>query len=162
MERFWKKVRKTKTCWLWTAMKDQNGYGRTRYKGRPSVPAHRVAYELEVGPIPEGLELDHLCRNTSCVNPSHLEPVTHAENIRRGYAAQSHCRSGEHRMVEGNIVVDENGHRLCRQCAKSRFKKWRDRNQEALKVINSRYYANNRERILARRGERAARLKHTI
>lgn len=84
-ERFWSKVVEIDgdgSCWLWTAAKSGKGYGcvvidRRRY------PAHRVAYEMFVGPIPEGLEIDHLCRVRNCVNPAHLEPVTHAENVRR-------------------------------------------------------------------------------
>lgn len=72
-------------CWIFSNGDSPggNGYGRLRRNGR-SIPAHRYSYEVRVGPIPEGLELDHLCRNTQCVNPDHLEPVTGAENRRRG------------------------------------------------------------------------------
>jgi hypothetical protein len=79
--RFWSKVDQGEDCWRWTAC-TSNGYGRFSVKRQP-VLAHRFAYELLVGPIPEGLELDHLCRNRWCVNPDHLEPVTHDENVRR-------------------------------------------------------------------------------
>ena len=68
----------TETCWLWTGPKYHNGYGQAR-GGR----VHRLMYEALVGPIPDGLELDHLCRIRECVNPEHLEPVTRAENARR-------------------------------------------------------------------------------
>lgn len=67
-------------CWNWTAARTKLGYGKIS----PRLLAHRAIYELSVGPISDGLELDHLCRNPSCVNPDHLEPVTHAENLRRG------------------------------------------------------------------------------
>lgn len=77
-------------CWPWLGTKSRLGYGTaaTKVAGRTNQ-AHRVVYEALVGPIPTGLELDHLCRNTSCVNPSHLEPVTHAENMRRMGLARS-------------------------------------------------------------------------
>ena len=93
--RFWAKVDKSDGCWLWTGACDRKGYGRFRAETGESVAAHRWVYEQEVGPIPEGLEIDHLCHsNTSCVaglgclhrkcvNPAHLEPVTHAENLAR-------------------------------------------------------------------------------
>jgi hypothetical protein len=80
--RRWANVDTTGECWIWTGTTDRHGYGRVRPDGR-STGAHRWSYEATVGPIPEGLELDHLCNNPPCVNPAHLEPVTHAENMRR-------------------------------------------------------------------------------
>ena len=75
-------------CWWWIGnLVDQHGYGRFA-AGRPSQLAHRVSYGLYVGPIPEGYDIDHLCRNPRCVNPSHLEAVPHVENIRRGRNAK--------------------------------------------------------------------------
>jgi hypothetical protein len=100
-ERFWSKVRVSQCgCWLWTAYVTPSGYGR--YQLRKSVPriAHRVAFEALIGPVPAGLDLDHLCRVRSCCNPRHLEPVTRSENTRRGltpemmrakHAAVTHC-----------------------------------------------------------------------
>ena len=77
-----KVVKNDNECWIWTSRVDRGDYGYFHYekKGRR---AHRVAYELLVGPIPDGLELDHICNVRRCVNPDHLEPVTHAENHRR-------------------------------------------------------------------------------
>lgn len=86
-ERFWSKVEKTDSCWLWRGAAAGGGYGHLLVDGR-FVQAHRYAYETLIGPIPEGLELDHLCRVRRCVRPEHLEPVTRGENIRRGYASR--------------------------------------------------------------------------
>ena len=84
MDRFFSKIKVSKNnCWEWIGAKIKAGYGEFYYKGKP-VYAHRFAYELYNDKIPEDLELDHLCRNTICVNPQHLEPVTHTENLRRG------------------------------------------------------------------------------
>lgn len=85
-DRFWQIVDPTGFCWLWTGSKNQNGYGRFQpHPGtnRKTSSAHRVAWELLIGPISPGYEVDHLCRIKLCVNPDHLEPVTKAENIRR-------------------------------------------------------------------------------
>lgn len=92
-KRFWLKVDKNGPggCWLWTSTLIKGGYGRFGLNGR-HVLAHRYSYELNVGPIPEGMEIDHVydrgCRHRNCVNPAHLEPVTKDENIRRMIAAQ--------------------------------------------------------------------------
>jgi len=101
-------------CWLWTATRDARGYGKVSREGRMAL-AHRVSYELHVGPIPDGLTLDHLCRVRHCVNPAHLEPVAHAENVRRGAAVQTHCRKG-HPFDEANTHIDKRGWRECRAC----------------------------------------------
>lgn len=85
-QRFWQKVEKSADgCWLWAGTILPSGYGQFRV-GLGRARAHRFAYELLVGEIPEGLTIDHLCRNIRCVNPDHLEPVTAAENVRRAVA----------------------------------------------------------------------------
>lgn len=93
-ERFWPKVMKGPACWLWTASFDARGYGQINAGGRRGKPlgAHRVAYELVKGEVPAGMVLDHTCRNTWCVNPDHLEPVTQAENMARGALGDMHRR----------------------------------------------------------------------
>jgi len=118
--RFWAKIRKTDTCWIWLGYKTELGYGRYWY-GKKQVMVHRLAYELCVGNIPEGLELDHLCRNTSCVRPEHLEAVTHQENMLRGNgysgrnAQKTHCNWG-HPFKGSNLHLTPDGHRVCITC----------------------------------------------
>lgn len=77
--RFWSKVNKTRECWIWTAYVSRSGYGQIGVEGK-IVKAHRLAYTLLVGPIPAGMEIDHICHVRSCVNPAHLRLATHAEN----------------------------------------------------------------------------------
>jgi hypothetical protein len=99
-QRFWAKVAKTEGCWLWTgAITKRTGYGAFgmqlgNVNRWHNVLPHRFAYELLVGPVPEGLELDHLCFVRRCVRPEHLEPVTAAENHRRALARKTHCPKG--------------------------------------------------------------------
>ena len=127
-ERFWPKVNKVGPlpdyaphlgpCWLWMAGKIR-GYGNFRTQG--GTQAHRFAYSLEFGTIPDGLELDHLCRNRACVRPSHLEAVTGLVNIRRGYAARytGFCRHG-HPYTPENSGYRPSGKRYCRLCQRER------------------------------------------
>lgn len=118
--RIWQKIDQTESCWLWTAARGGGGYGIISVDGHMR-PAHRVLYELVVGPIPEGLQLDHLCRVRHCVNPGHLEPVTARENTLRGdtiparCSARSHCING-HAFTEANTYRTREGWRACRAC----------------------------------------------
>lgn len=133
-ERFWPKVNKTATCWLWTAAKTHDGYGvlGSGGRGEHKIYAHRYTYETLVGPIPTGMQLDHLCHTAdpgclkgdacphrACVNPTHLEPVTGRENAARtGKARKTHCDRG-HEYTPAN-TMRLNGRRTCRTCRNMR------------------------------------------
>lgn len=126
-DRFWPKVEATGFCWLWRGAIDNAGYGVVNVGGRRVNRAHRVSYEILVGPIANGLHLDHLCRVRHCLNPDHLEPVSPAENMRRGFApaarvaATDLCGRG-HSMADA-YVRPGNGYRMCRVCQEARRKK---------------------------------------
>lgn len=126
--RFWAKVNKQGPrfgskgrCWLWTAHKGTKGYGQFKVNGRV-VEAHCFAY----GPVPDGLELDHLCRRGLCVRRSHLEAVTHAENLRRGESPSAHNSTKtqclrKHPLSGANLYVRPDGKgRDCRKCHRDR------------------------------------------
>lgn len=129
-QRFWSKVDKTSDCWTWTGSHfKQTGYALFNVKmtdgvWRPTT-AHRVAYRLSTGPIPDGLVLDHLCRNRWCVNPAHLEPVTRGENVLRGegrsaqQARWTECPRG-HSFDGPNTYIRPSGKRECRTCMNAR------------------------------------------
>lgn len=119
-------------CWLWQGALKSNGYGRVDR----STLAHRWAYQAFVGPIPDDLVVDHLCRRKSCVNPLHMELVTIAENVRRHFRLQTHCRNG-HEFTPENTYRYSDGVRKCRTCHRTQ---------------QGRY--GKTEKVLARRRER--------
>jgi hypothetical protein len=126
--RFWSKVDvgHPSDCWEWQAARFPLGYGHFRAHGY--MYAHRYAYAITRGPIPDGLSLDHLCRNPPCVNPWHLEPVTHRENVLRGKVpgpkperrkvVGSHCSYG-HEMTAENTFTPRAGRPICRICKRA-------------------------------------------
>lgn len=137
--RFWEKVVKSGptpihrpelgSCWVWLAGKDTSGYGCFKL-GRTRA-AHRLAYEALVGPVPSGMQLDHLCRVRHCVNPAHLEVVTPRENTKRGEVGsnmrvKTHCPQG-HEYTTENTYRAPRGDRQCRTCMAQRCRQWRTR-----------------------------------
>lgn len=139
---FWSKVDKSgglEACWAWMGSISKKGYGMFyRASDKRWLGAHRVAYELTVGRIPEGLHIDHLCRVRNCVNPSHLEPVTPTENTLRGvgFAAQNarktHCLEG-HELAGDNIAIRPRGggERECKTCRSERDRKYKSKQRIA-------------------------------
>lgn len=142
-QRFWPKVDKAGPlppwapflgpCWLWTAGTSWGGYGKFSLGAREDggAYAHRVAYELEVGPIPDGLVIDHLCRVRLCVRPDHLEPVTNRVNLLRAPRsvsaenhAKTHCVHG-HPFDEANTHWSPDGRRVCRACKRETMRRLR-------------------------------------
>lgn len=116
------KFEKTDTCWNWTGYLDRAGYGVVNSRGLRIRQAYRLAYTAWVGPIPDGLHLDHLCRNPRCIRPDHLEPVTPAENARRAgpYRRPTHCKRG-HLLSEDNVyrAPSRPQWRVCLTCIKA-------------------------------------------
>jgi len=127
--RFWRKVAQDGDCWLWTAAKDpRSGYGRVRVHGKTAY-AHRIAYELMVGNIPDGLHLDHLCRNRACVNPYHLDPVTPLINTQRSpiaHGAKTTCRYGHPYSGDNLLIVNAatGRRRHCKKCQAAAVRRW--------------------------------------
>jgi len=127
-ERFWAQVDQTASdCWEWVGVRmgSRAGYGQFSVNGK-LWRAHRWAYQRFVAPIPDGMALDHLCRNKCCVNPDHLEPVTPSENTRRHYALVTHCPQN-HAYDEDNTYVKPNGTRRCRACNTTDARRYRTR-----------------------------------
>ena len=121
-------------CWEWQGFRMPLGYGQFGHKSdgkNQMLYAHRVSYTWFVGPIPDGLTIDHLCRNPRCVCPWHLEPVTNAENIRRAAAVVTHCKHG-HEFTEANTYRNKStGRRECRACNARRGRELRAKRRTA-------------------------------
>jgi hypothetical protein len=119
---YWSHVQVTSGCWPWTGYKNAKGYG---FHG--SATAHAIMYKAVYGPVPRGMNIDHVCNNTSCVKPSHLAAVTPRANVLRGKtvaafnAAKTHCKRG-HEFTEDNIYRSKFG-RQCKTCVRARQRK---------------------------------------
>jgi len=122
MDKYNNKINKTEDCWLWTGEIDLKGYGVITIKGKRRR-AHRIIYELLIGEIPLGLEIDHLCRVRNCVNPKHLEPVSRTENLRRNVpfrkeVLKTHCKNGHEFSLKNTKIRIFKGNpwRVCKKC----------------------------------------------
>lgn len=136
-DRFWEKCipEPNSGCWLWIAAATYHDGGYGRFTISKAMRAHRVAYEALCAEIPPGLQLDHLCRTPCCVNPAHLEPVTNAQNARRGMVgiasgakqrAKTHCPRGHAYSVD-NTLIGTKGERVCRICKRAVHRAWKKR-----------------------------------
>lgn len=153
IERFWASVEKGE-CWIWTGQ-TRRGYGRFTIDGK-QFAAHRVAWVLASGAEPKSEVLDHLCREPSCVNPSHLDDVTQSTNSQRGangYGSREICRAGLHDISDtANVVVGKNG-RQCRECVREA-----QRQYDAKKREDPAYRAAEAKRLREWRQRRSGRL----
>lgn len=135
-ERLFPRIDATGPCWLWTGATNRSGYGVINAGRRIGpVVVHRAVWELLVGPIPAGLELDHLCRVRACCNPDHLEPVTRAVNVARGSRGAgrprlTHCKNG-HPFTPKNTLPNGGHGRACRTCANAANRRYRARKKTA-------------------------------
>jgi len=133
---FWLRVQQQGDCWIWMGSKNGRGYGHVRRR-QGNIRVHRLSYRMWVGPIPSWLEIDHLCQTRLCVNPAHLELVTHAENIRRRYQrqpAKTHCKRGHPFSSENTYIyvrpAPRGKVRFCRACHNIHTKAWVQRRKE--------------------------------
>jgi hypothetical protein len=148
-------------CWIFSGTITPNGYGQVYHNGNTHALAHRVVFEAVVGPIPEGLVIDHICRVRHCVNPEHLEPVTQRENLLRGQgaaaknAARTHCQRGHEFTPENTFTYSTQPAYLrgCRTCRRdndrARWRSRRDMTPEELAVRHG-YDRRAKERKQAR------------
>lgn len=144
VESFWRNVARASDaeCWAWTGRTIRTGYGLflwTANGKRTGTTAHRYAFQLMHGALPKDVDLDHLCRNRACVNPAHLDPVSHTENVRRGRSGafnreKTHCVRG-HAYSPENTRRNSKGGRVCRKCSAIHTVNWKRRKRGALDAI---------------------------
>lgn len=133
-----KTVTDSSGCQVWTACKSQDGYGRVKWSGK-LLMAHRVAFEDKHGPIPEGLVIDHLCRNRACINVDHLRVVTRRENTlaegslatSKMHSMKTHCVNGHALVVENLVRGGANGKRTCKTCTRATVARYMERKRSA-------------------------------
>ena len=153
----WQRIVMVDSCWEWIGTTHKEGYGAIRVGGHGSkwVGAHRVMYELFRGKIPDGLTIDHLCRNTRCVNPDHLEAVTMRVNVLRGFspwaknARKTHCLRG-HELLGENLYLNPAGSRVCRTCVAANGRATVAAHPERVRENQRRYRAAHKAEISER------------
>jgi hypothetical protein len=164
-ERFWRNVHKTPWCWVWTGYERGEGYGWFWFRSR-AMPAHRWAYEQAKGPVGDGLQLDHLCRNRACVNPDHLQPVTCRTNVLRGNAPpaanarKTHCKRGHLLGLPGKQG------RKCAECHRQRTltcwrKRYRSPEAKLAEAAGRQYHPFDSVRDAGLRAARAGQPRET-
>ncbi len=137
-------------CWEWMGSRTKGGYGKVTFIVQGAT-AYRAAYEIMIGPVPHGLHLDHLCRNPPCFNPSHLEPVTPAENARRAAAARNACPHGHEWTAENTRSIPRSDGkpgfvRWCNECGRIRGRDyWRRKGAKAHRPLDSTICANGHD-----------------
>jgi len=126
LKSFWDRVLFTTDCLEWIGAKNPRGYGLF-WDGVHFVPAHRYILDLIKRKFDKALSIDHLCKNTSCVNPKHLDPCTIGDNVRRGERAnRTHCARGNHPLSGVNLYI-HNGQRKCKECRREAWRRWKSK-----------------------------------
>lgn len=145
MDRFWNKVNKTNTCWLWTAGKTNTGYGRFNYLNK--TRAHQVSWILKHGLIPNGLQINHkedICSNKHCINPEHLYLGTQKQNVEdmarnknHGQQKKNHCKNGHEFTLENtgySNKTTKTQQRYCKECKRKQTREWHKNKRKFLKI----------------------------
>lgn len=138
-ERFFNKVDTRGECWLWKAAHHSEGYGVFNPDGKSLIGSHRWIYQKLFGPIAQGLEIDHLCKVTACVKPSHLEAVTPSENVKRSSSWHHFVKSAYkvrecpkgHSYTDENTYLDKQNCRHCKTCGRERAKQYQANKRKA-------------------------------
>lgn len=141
-------------CHIWIGSTTVGGYGVINILkvgvGAKHLSAHRVSYFINKGPIPNGFTIDHLCNNTYCINPFHLEAKTLKDNLLRSNSPsminlrKTHCNKG-HEFTEGNTIINKNGSRDCRVCVKSKKKRHYNNRREHILSVKKKYWEKNKK-----------------
>ncbi len=131
---FIENLKQSAGCIEWPGYRDTRGYGRLTLYGAPGFLAHRAAYEVHNGSIPEDMTVDHLCFNPGCVNPSHMQLLSRSDNSQRQRSAEfTHCKSGHEFTVENTYIRpdSQNGRRTCRACQRQSVARYKRRRTAA-------------------------------
>lgn len=131
--------------WHWTGSLRKNGYGQFRLSTEKNGYAHRAAYKLYVGPIPEGMTVDHTCELKSCVNPDHLQLLSWEDNHRKWAESVTHCQRG-HEFTPENTIITSQGRRACKTCWRANQKKWQENNIEHYRAYHREYQRKYRKK----------------